>query len=100
MFLRVNDLNIHVLTDGPPGAPPLVLLHSLGTNAHIWDSQAAELARSFRVIRPDLRGHGLTAGTPGPYTMDLFARDLVGLLDALGVGQAHIGGVSIGGMIA
>ncbi|MDE8343057.1 MAG: 3-oxoadipate enol-lactonase [Acidocella sp.] len=100
VFLRVNDLNIHVLTDGPPGAPPLVLLHSLGTNAHIWDSQAAELARSFRVIRPDLRGHGLTAGTPGPYSMDLFARDLVGLLDALGVGQAHIGGVSIGGMIA
>jgi len=91
---------MHVLQDGPPGAAPLVLLHSLGTNAHVWDHQAAELARSFRVIRPDLRGHGLTGCTIGPYSMELFAADLAGLLDALGVEHAHIGGISIGGLIA
>src|ERR1700722_19658890 len=100
MFVSVKNLTIHVLVEGPPGAPPLVLLHSLGTAAHVWDEQAAELSRSFRVIRPDLRGHGLTTCTPGPYSMELFADDLAALLDALGVNQAHIGGISIGGMIA
>jgi 3-oxoadipate enol-lactonase/4-carboxymuconolactone decarboxylase len=100
MFVSVKDLTVHVLIEGPPGAPPLVLLHSLGTTAHVWDEQAAELSRSFRVIRPDLRGHGLTTCTPGPYSMELFADDLAALLDALGINQAHIGGISIGGMIA
>jgi 3-oxoadipate enol-lactonase / 4-carboxymuconolactone decarboxylase len=100
MFIQVNDLTVHVLLDGPPGAAPLLLLHSLGTNAHVWDDQVAELARSFRVIRPDLRGHGLTGCTPGPYSMELFASDVAALLDALGIGQAHVGGISIGGMIA
>jgi 3-oxoadipate enol-lactonase/4-carboxymuconolactone decarboxylase len=100
MFVEVNGLTMHVLQDGPPGAAPLVLLHSLGTNAHVWDDQAEQLARSFRVIRPDLRGHGLTACTQGPYNMRLFAADLAGLLDALEIKQAHIGGISIGGLIA
>jgi 3-oxoadipate enol-lactonase / 4-carboxymuconolactone decarboxylase len=100
MFVSVKDLNIHVLVEGPPGAAPLVLLHSLGTTAHVWDEQAAELSRSFRVIRPDLRGHGLTTCTPGPYSMELFADDLAALLDALSINQAHIGGISIGGMVA
>jgi len=100
MFLRVEDIDVHVLIDGPPGGAPLVLLHSLGTNAHVWDEQAAALARSFRVIRPDLRGHGLTTCTPGPYSMAQFARDLAGLLDALGIDKTHLGGISIGGLIA
>jgi 3-oxoadipate enol-lactonase/4-carboxymuconolactone decarboxylase len=100
MFVKVKDLAIHVLIEGPPGGEPLVLLHSLGTSAHIWDSQAAELSRSFRVIRPDLRGHGLTTCTPGPYSMAQFADDLAGLSDALGINQFHLGGISIGGLIA
>jgi 3-oxoadipate enol-lactonase/4-carboxymuconolactone decarboxylase len=100
MFIKVKDLAIHVLIEGPPGATPLVLLHSLGTNAHIWDAQAAELSRSFRVIRPDLRGHGLTTCTPGPYSMALFADDLTDLLAALNISKFHLGGISIGGLIA
>ena len=100
MFIEVNGLPVHVLQDGPLAAAPLVLLHSLGTNAHVWDAQVAELARSHRVIRPDLRGHGLSGCTPGPYSMALFADDLAGLLDVLKIERAHIGGISIGGLIA
>jgi 3-oxoadipate enol-lactonase/4-carboxymuconolactone decarboxylase len=100
MFIKVKDLVIHVLIEGPPGGTPLVLLHSLGTTAHIWDAQAAALSGSFRVIRPDLRGHGLTTCTPGPYSMAQFADDLAGLVDALGINQFHLGGISIGGLIA
>jgi 3-oxoadipate enol-lactonase/4-carboxymuconolactone decarboxylase len=100
MFIDIGDLTVHVRIDGPPGGAPLVMLHSLGTTSAVWDAQAEALAASFRVIRPDLRGHGLTGCTPGPYSMAQFAADLAGLLDALHVHQAHVAGISIGGMIA
>lgn len=100
MFLRCSGLTVHAQVEGPPGAPPLLLIHSLGTSLHVWDDQAAALARSFRVIRPDLRGHGLTEVTPGPYSMDGLARDCFAVLDAVNVKKAHVAGISIGGMIA
>jgi 3-oxoadipate enol-lactonase/4-carboxymuconolactone decarboxylase len=100
MFLQAAGITHHVRLDGPPGAPPLLMLHSLGTAGAVWDAQAAALASSFRVIRPDLRGHGLTEVTPGPYTVELLAGDALAVLDALGVGTAHVAGLSIGGLIA
>jgi 3-oxoadipate enol-lactonase/4-carboxymuconolactone decarboxylase len=100
MFIHLNGMTAHVRQDGPPGAAPLVLLHSLGTSGAIFDPIMPALTSRFRVIRPDLRGHGLSAVPPGPYSMALFADDLVALLDALKIGEAHIAGVSIGGLIA
>jgi 3-oxoadipate enol-lactonase/4-carboxymuconolactone decarboxylase len=100
MFVKVGDLAVHVRVDGPPGATPILMLHSLGTNASVWESQAAALASSFRVIRPDMRGHGLTTCTPGPYSMAQLAADVAGVMDALGIAKAHVAGISIGGMIA
>ena len=100
MFLRSDDLTIHLRIEGPAGAPALLLLHSLGTSLGIWDAQAEALQRSFRVIRPDARGHGLTGTTPGPYDMARLAGDALGLLDALGIEAAHVAGISIGGLIA
>src|SRR5690348_1221505 len=100
MFLPISDIQMHVQVDGPPGAPPLLLVHSLGTSLHVWDGQLPALSRSFRVIRLDLRGHGLSGVTPGPYRIEGMARDCLGVMDALGLGQAHIAGLSIGGMIA
>lgn len=100
MFIRANDLDIHVQVSGPPGAPPLLLLHSLGTSLHVWDAQAEALSASFRVIRPDLRGHGLTTVTKGPYNIAQLAQDVLAMLDALDVGQAHVAGLSIGGLVA
>lgn len=100
MFLRAGDLTVHVRIDGPPGAPPLLLLHSLGTSLEVWDAQAESLSRSFRVIRPDLRGHGLTEITPGPYSIEGLARDAIAVLDALDIPAAHVAGLSIGGLVA
>jgi 3-oxoadipate enol-lactonase/4-carboxymuconolactone decarboxylase len=100
MFVKVGDLAVHVRVDGPPGATPIMMLHSLGTNASVWESQAAALSSSFRIIRPDMRGHGLTTCTPGPYSMAQLAADVAGVMDALGVAKAHVAGISIGGMIA
>lgn len=100
MFLMVNGLNMHVRLDGPSAAPPLVLLHSLGTDLRVWDPQADVLARGFRVIRPDLRGHGLTEVPSAPCSIGFMARDVLALLDALGHPRVHLAGLSIGGMIA
>ena len=100
MFLRVNDLDVHVQIKGPQGAPALLLIHSLGTNLHVWDPQAEALSDRFRVIQVDMRGHGLTTVTPGPYTIAGLAQDHLALLDALGVEKAHVAGLSIGGFIA
>jgi 3-oxoadipate enol-lactonase/4-carboxymuconolactone decarboxylase len=100
MFLSLPDLNCHLRAEGPPGAPALLMLHSLGTDFRVWDAQAESLAGAFRVIRPDMRGHGLTTVTPGPYSIDALARDALAVLDALGVRRAHVAGLSIGGLIA
>ena len=100
MFLRIHDVTVHVQIDGPQSAPALLLLHSLGTDGRVWEPQAAALADRFRVIRPDLRGHGLSVATPGPGSIARLAQDALAVLDALGVGQAHVGGLSIGGMVA
>lgn len=86
--------------DGPAGAPVLVLSNSLGTTLSMWEPQAAAFARRFRVVRYDSRGHGGSAVTPGPYTIEQLGRDVVGLLDRLEIKWARLCGLSMGGMVA
>lgn len=100
MFVRTGELVVHVQVSGPRDAPALVMLHSLGTSLHVWDAQADALSADFRVIRPDLRGHGLTTVPPGPYTIAAMAADVLAVLDALDVPRAHVAGLSIGGALA
>lgn len=99
-FLDVRGLATHIAVDGPPGAPPILLIHSLGTSLGIWEAQAEALSHGFRVVRYDLRGHGLTEVGAGPCTVEDLADDAAAVLDALGIAAAHVAGVSIGGMVA
>lgn len=108
---------------GPRHAPPVLLIMGLGCQLTFWpDAFCAGLrARGFRVIRFDNRDIGLSSKTDptsqhslvrallthlfrgtvaAPYTLDDMAADAVGLLDALEIEQAHVVGVSMGGMIA
>src|SRR4029078_11479191 len=80
--------------------PPLLLIHGVGARLDNWDGAAAVLARNFKVVRYDLRGHGQSSKVPGPDSLDIFADDAVALLDHLGIAQVHIAGHSLGGMIA
>ena len=84
-FVDIDGTVFHLREEGPPGAPALLLLHSLGTTMEIWAPQLPALARQYRVIRMDLRGHGLSGATPGDYSMAMLAADAVAVLDALGV---------------
>jgi 3-oxoadipate enol-lactonase / 4-carboxymuconolactone decarboxylase len=97
-FIDIDGVTLHVRDDGPPGAPALLLVHSLGTSVDVWDAQARALSRSFRVIRYDLRGHGLSE--IGPASIERFAADGIAILDGLGITTAHVGGISIGGLVA
>lgn len=100
MFLEIDDVIAHVSCAGAPGAPAVLLIHSLGTSLEIWEAQARALAAGSFVIRYDLRGHGLSGASPTPVTLARFAADALAILDALHVEAAHVGGISIGGMIA
>lgn len=77
----------------------LVLSNSLGSDLSMWDPQAAPLEEELRVLRYDTRGHGQSAVTPGPYTIEQLSRDVIGLLDALDIERAHFCGLSMGGKI-
>jgi 3-oxoadipate enol-lactonase len=91
---------LHHLVDGPADAPPLLLANSLGSTLAMWEPNLPALTERFRVIRFDLRGHGATPATPGPYSMGELGSDLVRLLDGLNVQRAHVAGVSLGAMMA
>lgn len=85
--------------DGPDDAPVLVLSNSLGTALDMWAPQLPAFAERFRVLRYDSRGHGGSDAPPGAYSIDRLGRDVVELLDALGVARAHFCGLSKGGFV-
>jgi 3-oxoadipate enol-lactonase len=95
--LEANECRFHVEIDGPPGAPWLVLSHSLGSSGGMWQPQVAAFAQQYRVLRYDTRGHGRTTVTSGPYAIAQLGEDVVGLLDVVGVERAHFCGLSMGG---
>ncbi len=97
--IDVAGHSVTVHDTGPADAPALLLLHSLGTSAALWDPILPALT-GFRVLRPDMRGHGRTAATPGPYSIDLLAHDALAVLQHLGIDRVAVVGLSIGGLIA
>lgn len=82
------------------GDPPIVLIHGFPYSRAMWADQVKELGEEFQILTYDLRGHGESQATPGPYTMELLADDLKGLLDHLKIEKAALGGFSMGGYVA
>lgn len=95
--LRSDDAEIvyWALGDGPP----VVLLHPFPANHEFWLPVAEQLSSRFRLILPDLRGHGESEVGEGPATMAKQAADLVRVLNDAKVDRAPLLGVSIGGYI-
>ena len=99
MKIRVNDIDVNYVLEGPAGAPTITLSHSLATDLSMWDPQAKALATRYRVLRYDTRGHGGTDAPAGAYSLSQLADDARGLLKALGIARTHWVGLSMGGMI-
>ncbi len=99
-FAMHDGVRLYWRLDGNDAAPPLVLLNSIGTDMTLWDGCLSDLSRRFRVLRVDTRGHGASDVPRGDYDLPMLAADVVAVMDAAGIRQAAIAGVSLGGMIA
>ncbi|MFM2422854.1 MAG: 3-oxoadipate enol-lactonase, partial [Pseudomonadota bacterium] len=96
---RINGIDLVYAVSGAPTAPSVVLHHPLATRLDYWDPVMAGLEKAFRVIRFDARGHGRSTAALPPYTFDMLAADVIGLMDHLGVKRAQFIGLSMGGMV-
>jgi pimeloyl-ACP methyl ester carboxylesterase len=101
-------MSYHVLSDGTrifftdygEGSTPVLFVHGWTCDSHDWTWQIPAFTERYRVIAPDLRGHGRSSVAAGGYTCAGFADDLASLLTALGSGPAVVIGHSLGGAIA
>jgi 3-oxoadipate enol-lactonase len=96
---QLPDGRIHYQLQGRGDLPPLVFSNSLGTSLEMWDPQVGPFSEHFRVLRYDTRGHGRSAITPGDYSIEQLATDLLQLLDSLQLERVHFCGLSMGGSI-
>ncbi|GGM42207.1 putative hydrolase, alpha/beta fold LipV [Longimycelium tulufanense] len=94
----MNSSPLHVHQHGDVSDRPLVILHGITGHGARWRPRATHLA-GFRVIAPDLRGHGRSTYQP-PWTLEQHAADVLGVLDACGLERAPIVGHSFGGAVA
>jgi 3-oxoadipate enol-lactonase len=97
-MIDVEGCPLNVQVEGRDDAPVLMLSNSLGTNLHMWDDQAAEFAKHFRLVRYDRRGHGKSGAPKGPYSFERFGHDILAITDALKIKKMNWCGLSMGGM--
>ena len=105
-FEAANGVRLHYLVDDftDPWREPetVLLLHGNAESGLAWYAWVPLLARSVRVIRPDMRGYGASTPMPRdfPWTLDVIIDDYARLMDSLGVQRFHLVGAKIGGIIA
>lgn len=97
IMTRLNAESVSVHDHG--SGPAVLLLHCLGVDHHFWDF-AADLSGDFRLISYDLPGHGTTTVPDTPYTIDDLAEQACQILNNQRITQAHVVGISLGGLIA
>lgn len=95
--VRVKDIEMYYEVHGK--GTPLVHIGGLAGDARAWTRQIEYLAKYFQVLCFDNRGTGRTSCPDMAYSTRMFAEDTVGLMDALGIGRAHLYGISMGGCI-
>lgn len=100
MYITTGDnVRIAYRFDGAEHLPVLILSNSIGTSYHMWDGEVDALSQHFRVLRYDARGHGKSSVPAGAYSLDRLGRDVLEMMDALGIRRAHFLGLSLGGFI-
>jgi 3-oxoadipate enol-lactonase len=97
--ISADGCPIHVVVEGRDDAPVLMLSNSLGTTHRMWDDQVKPFTEHFRLVRYDRRGHGRSGCPQGPYNMERLGRDVVAIMDALGIKKMNWCGLSMGGMV-
>lgn len=96
--IRVGDIEMYYEVHGQ--GTPLVHIGGLAGDARTWARQIEHLSKHYKVLAFDNRGTGRSDCPEVPYSTRLFAQDTIGLMDAVGIGAAHVLGISMGGAIA
>jgi pimeloyl-ACP methyl ester carboxylesterase len=99
-MICVDGCNVHVVENGRPSAPALLLIHGFASSTVWWDSLLPELAQHHHVIRVDLLGHGRSDSPDDGYTISGQGRLVGSVLTQLGVDRVIVIGHSTGGMVA
>jgi pimeloyl-ACP methyl ester carboxylesterase len=99
-FVQLDDGDMHVVQDGEPGAPALLLIHGAAASTPYWDPVVPSLAGAYRVIRIDLLGHGSSTSPASGYDIPTQARRVGAVLDSLGVNRVTVIGHSTGCTVA
>ena len=94
--MRLDDGDMHVVEDGRPGGPAMLLIHGTAASAAWWDPVIPQLAGACRVIRVDLAGHGRSSAPSGGYDIPAQAGRAGAVLDRLGVDQVTARALSPG----
>jgi len=96
--IETGGARITYLIEGPPGAPVVLFINSIGSTRDLWGPQVAAVTKAHRAITYDARGHGLSSAPSGDYSIALLAGDALAILDAEGLDRAHVCGISLGGL--
>ena len=94
-----DSVAIYYELEGKATSPVLLFSNSLGANLNMWEAQRDAFVDRFRILRYDSRGHGQSEAPPGPYSIELLARDASALLDGLSAENVNFCGISLGGMV-
>ncbi|MGC1646659.1 MAG: alpha/beta fold hydrolase, partial [Candidatus Sulfotelmatobacter sp.] len=94
---KINSSDAEIVYWSLGDGPPVILLHPFPVHHEFWLPVAEVLATRYRVILPDLRGHGESGVGEGPATMEKHAADIARVMDDADIGAAPLVGVSIGG---
>lgn len=99
-FIRINDIEFAYISEGPKDAETILFIHGFPLNKSMWTHQFEFFMRDFRMIAPDMRGHGETDEGDKPFSISLFGDDLIRFMDGLQLEKVILCGLSMGGYIA
>jgi 3-oxoadipate enol-lactonase len=97
--LTINNQKVNYTDEGKYGAPVIIFIHGFPFNMSMWNRQVESLRNYCRVITYDIRGFGNSDAGTEEFTIDLFAKDLISLMDALKIEKTIVCGLSLGGYI-
>jgi 3-oxoadipate enol-lactonase len=97
---EINGNTLSYYDNQLENATTVILMHPFGFNKNIWNIQLKEFMYKYRIVSYDIRGHGKSGIGDGQYSLDLFAEDLIGLIDHLKLEKVVLCGISMGGYIA
>lgn len=98
--ITANNITVNYTDEGPENAPVIIFIHGFPFSKEMWNKQMEVLNENFRVLAYDIRGHGKSYAGNDDFSIELFVRDLLSLMNVLQIEKTTLCGLSMGGYIA